>query len=214
MHSEKWIVKVKSSFWLLFTSACKIRCLQKSQKISLNSKKVSLKSKYSLCRERAPESQSDVGKRAKHAKRVPWKLNKAKQIRKRNCYFQYRSGHRLVIGIEITTISKKREISKFILKEFILRRLKYDTQSKSETHGQATKSARGMPWHWEPMKDAINCDKLRGAVYRHWSVDFRMEQSGWSHVQSSYTEFIGVWGEPPELKHLSRARKRNQPRFR
>ena len=25
---------------------------------------------------------------------------------------------------------------------------------------------------------------------------------------------IGVRGEPPELKHLSRARKRNQPRFR
>ena len=25
---------------------------------------------------------------------------------------------------------------------------------------------------------------------------------------------IGVGGEPPELKHLSRARKRNQPRFR
>ena len=24
---------------------------------------------------------------------------------------------------------------------------------------------------------------------------------------------IAVWGEPPELKHLSRARKRNQPRF-
>ena len=27
-------------------------------------------------------------------------------------------------------------------------------------------------------------------------------------------ESIGVRGEPPELKHLSRARKRNQPRFR
>ena len=25
---------------------------------------------------------------------------------------------------------------------------------------------------------------------------------------------IGVRGEPPELKHLSRARKRHQPRFR
>ena len=45
-------------------------------------------------------------------------------------------------------------------------------------------------------------------------MDFRMEQSGWSHVQSPCTESIGVRGEPPELKHLSRARKRNQPRFR
>ena len=31
-------------------------------------------------------------------------------------------------------------------------------------HGQATKSTRGMPWHQEPMKDATNCDKPRGAV--------------------------------------------------
>ena len=38
---------------------------------------------------------------------------------------------------------------------------------KKESHGQATKSARGMPWHWEPKKDATNCDKLRGAVSGH-----------------------------------------------
>ena len=31
-------------------------------------------------------------------------------------------------------------------------------------NGQATKSARGMPWHWEPMKDGANTDMLRGAV--------------------------------------------------
>ena len=30
--------------------------------------------------------------------------------------------------------------------------------------GQAKKSARGMPWHQEPMKDVISCDKLRGAA--------------------------------------------------
>ena len=30
--------------------------------------------------------------------------------------------------------------------------------------GQAIKSARGMPWHQEPMKDVISCDKLRGAA--------------------------------------------------
>ena len=27
--------------------------------------------------------------------------------------------------------------------------------------GQANKSARGMPWHQEPMKDVISCEKLR-----------------------------------------------------
>ena len=33
--------------------------------------------------------------------------------------------------------------------------------------GQANKSARGMPWHQEPMKDVISCDKLRGAANEH-----------------------------------------------
>ena len=28
-----------------------------------------------------------------------------------------------------------------------------------------------------------------------------------------YDEYIVIWREPPELKHLSRARKRNQLRF-
>ena len=31
--------------------------------------------------------------------------------------------------------------------------------------------------------------------------------------QPPYTESIGIRGEPPELKHLSRARKRHQQRF-
>ena len=30
--------------------------------------------------------------------------------------------------------------------------------------GQAKKSARGMPWHQEPMKDVTSCEKLRGAA--------------------------------------------------
>ena len=30
--------------------------------------------------------------------------------------------------------------------------------------GQARKSARGMPWHQEPMKDVTSCDKLRGGA--------------------------------------------------
>ena len=28
--------------------------------------------------------------------------------------------------------------------------------------GQAKKSAGRMPWHWEPTKDVVSCDKLRG----------------------------------------------------
>ena len=30
--------------------------------------------------------------------------------------------------------------------------------------GQANKSARGMPWHQEPMKDVTSCEKFRGAA--------------------------------------------------
>jgi len=33
--------------------------------------------------------------------------------------------------------------------------------------GQANKGAGRMPWHWEPMKDVISCDKLRGAANKH-----------------------------------------------
>ncbi len=32
-------------------------------------------------------------------------------------------------------------------------------------------------------------------------------------LQVSYTEYIGIRGEPGELKHLSTRRKKNQPRF-
>ena len=39
---------------------------------------------------------------------------------------------------------------------------------------QANKSARGMPWHQEPMKDVISCDKLRGAANKPRSVGVRM----------------------------------------
>ena len=38
--------------------------------------------------------------------------------------------------------------------------------NRGERKGQATKSARGMPWHWEPKKDAANSDMLWGAVSR------------------------------------------------
>ena len=34
--------------------------------------------------------------------------------------------------------------------------------------GQAKKSARGMPWHWEPKKDVANCEKPRGAVNKRY----------------------------------------------
>ena len=76
---------------------------------------------------------------------------------------------------------------------------------------QAKKGARGMPWHQEPMKDVISCEKLRGAANELRSGDIRM---GKPTARYRILNQIGIWGEPPELKHLSRARKRNQKRFR
>ena len=76
---------------------------------------------------------------------------------------------------------------------------------------QAKKSARGMPWHQEPMKDVISCEKLRGAANELRSGDIRM---GKPTARYRILNEIGIRGEPPELKHLSRARKRHQPRFR
>ena len=32
---------------------------------------------------------------------------------------------------------------------------------------QANKSIRRMPWHQEPTKDVISCDKLRGVANKH-----------------------------------------------
>ena len=35
---------------------------------------------------------------------------------------------------------------------------------RTREDGQANKSARGMPWHQEPMKDVASCDKPRGGA--------------------------------------------------
>ena len=44
----------------------------------------------------------------------------------------------------------------------------------SSDEGQANKSARGMPWHQEPTKDVISCEKPRGAANKLRSGDVRM----------------------------------------
>ena len=78
---------------------------------------------------------------------------------------------------------------------------------------QAKKSIWRMPWHWEPMKDVTSCDKLRWAANKLRPADFRMWEHLWWRIIDHILNQIGIWGEPPELKHLSRGRKRNQTRF-
>ncbi len=43
-------------------------------------------------------------------------------------------------------------------------------------NGQVIKSIGRMPWHQEPKKDAISCEKPRGAANRYRFVDVRMGQ--------------------------------------
>ncbi len=36
-----------------------------------------------------------------------------------------------------------------------------------------------MPWHWEPMKDVVNCEKLRGVVSKRY---IRRSPNGATHT--------------------------------
>ena len=49
-----------------------------------------------------------------------------------------------------------------------------------------------MPRRQEPKKDAVSSEMPRGAVSRHRSVDIRMGQPIWSHIQISCAEHIGT----------------------
>ena len=67
-----------------------------------------------------------------------------------------------------------------------------------------------MPRHQEPTKDVTSCEKLRGAAHTQRSVDIRMGEPGRAILCQYILNKIGIYGEPSELKHLSRTRKRNQ----
>ena len=79
---------------------------------------------------------------------------------------------------------------------------------------QAKKSIRWMPWHREPMKDATTCDKLRLVGNKRLTRRFPNGETPMVKNHGSVHESIVYRGEPAELKHLSRRRKRNQTRFR
>ena len=79
---------------------------------------------------------------------------------------------------------------------------------------QAKKSIGRMPWHQEPTKDAMNCEKPRGVVNKLRSGDIRMGKPTWGRPTYPYMNQIVYGREPAELKHLSRRRKRNQTRYR
>ena len=51
-----------------------------------------------------------------------------------------------------------------------------------------TKSARGMPWHWEPMKDVAIYDKPRLVESRHLTRGFPNGATRQSNTLSTYGE--------------------------
>ena len=62
-------------------------------------------------------------------------------------------------------------VGKRFIKSNLLRNQKFTDNNSEEkdlritlaqaVNGQVNKSIRGMPWHWEPKKDVISCEKLR-----------------------------------------------------
>ena len=120
-------------------------------------------------------------------KDVPWKLNN-------NCETK------IIVSsfLRNITISKGRVTIIFVGKR---ESRGYQMFLKERLKGQANKGAGRMPWHWEPMKDVISCDKLRGAANKHWSGDLWMRKLTWVHTQVRYTElqnrYIGgtAWTE-------------------
>ena len=109
-----------------------------------------------------------------HHQDVPWKLNN-------NCETK------IIVSsfLRNIAISKGRVTIIFVGKR---ESRGYQMFLRERLKGQANKGAGRMPWHWEPMKDVISCDKLRGAANKHWSGDFWMRKLTWVHTQVRYTE--------------------------
>ena len=52
-----------------------------------------------------------------------------------------------------------------------------------------------MPWHWEPKKDVVNCDKPRGAVNKHYIRGFLNGATRMDNIHTAYNESNSyTWG--------------------
>ena len=67
-----------------------------------------------------------------------------------------------------------------------------------------------MPWHQKAMKEAEDCHKLRGVVNQALIRRYPNGETYLRRPEIFISEYIGYESERPELKHLSRARKRKQ----
>ena len=86
------------------------------------------------------------------------------QARNKYTYFASvakKEGFEQIAAIFLQTADNEKEHAKLWFKE--LDGLG-DTAANLAAAAEGIKSARGMPWHQEPMKDATSCDKLRGVA--------------------------------------------------
>ena len=67
-----------------------------------------------------------------------------------------------------------------------------------------------MPWYREAMKEAEDCQKLRGAVNQALIRRFPNGETHLGKTKIFLSEYIGQESERRELKHLSSARKRKR----
>ena len=103
----------------------------------------------------------------------------------------------------------ERLLNQLLLKQRTQKPVINAMMAADQEYRSSIKSAGWMPWHWEPMKDVISCEKLRGAANERRSGDIRMGKPSTAIPWKPYMNQIVCGGEPPELKHLSRARKRH-----
>ena len=71
-----------------------------------------------------------------------------------------------------------------------------------------------MPWHQEPKKDVISCEKLWGGANIQYIHRYPNEETlVRKKLTNPYMSKVVYGGERGELKHLSTHRKRKKTRF-
>ena len=70
----------------------------------------------------------------------------------------------------------ERLLNQLLLKQRTQKPVINAMMAADQEYRSSIKSAGWMPWHWEPMKDVISCEKLRVGANDPWSEDFRMGQ--------------------------------------
>ena len=73
----------------------------------------------------------------------------------------------------------ERLLNQLLLKQRTQKPVINAMMAADQEYRSSIKSAGWMPWHWEPMKDVISCDKLRVGAHSQRSEDFRMRKLTW-----------------------------------